>query len=71
MDFEKLVQFGMDSATAVYSDDSRAVERDRKRFESAVASQDVYSIEDIEKEVRNRMAEAVRRVNERFYKDNA
>jgi len=67
MDFEKLVEFGMDKATSVYSDDGSAVQRDTERFYTAIASQDVYTAEDIEKEVRNRMNEAVRRINEQFY----
>jgi len=66
MDFEKLVEIGMDKATSVYSDDGSAVERANRRFLDAIASQDVYTASDIEDEVRLRMNELVRQINERF-----
>ena len=66
MDFEKLVELGMDKATSVYSDDGSAVERSTRRFLDAIASQDVYTASDIEDEVRMRMNELVRQINERF-----
>lgn len=66
MNFEQLVELGMDKATSVYSDDGSMPERATRRFLDAVASQDVYTVEEIEKEVINRMNELVRRVNERY-----
>ena len=66
MDFEKLVELGMDKATSVYSDDGSMPERATRRFLDAIASQDVYTASDIEDEVRLRMNELVRRINERF-----
>lgn len=66
MNFEQLVELGMDKATSVYSDDGSMPERATRRFLDAVASQDVYTVEEIEKEVISRMNELVRRVNERY-----
>jgi len=66
MDFEKLVELGMSKATAVYSDSPYALEQDTRRFLDAIASQDVYTASDIEDEVRLRMNELVRQINERF-----
>lgn len=71
MDFNKLLELGMDSATARYSDDGSAVERDRKRFVDAVSSQDVYTLEEIEQAVTDKMNEAITRINEEFRKRNA
>ena len=71
MDFNKLLELGMDSATARYSDDGSAVERDRKRFVDAVASQDAYTLEEIEQAVTDKMNEAIARINEEFRKRNA
>jgi hypothetical protein len=66
MDFQKLVDLGMDSATAIYSDDGSAIERDRKRFVDAVASQDVYTLEQIEKAVSDEMNRIVAKMNEDY-----
>lgn len=66
MNFNKLLELGMDSATARYSDDGSAIERDRKRFVDAVASQDVYTLEEIEQAVTDKMNEAIARINEEF-----
>jgi hypothetical protein len=65
MDFETLVALGMDSATAIYSDDGSAIERDRKRYVDAIEAQDVYTLQQIESEVVDRMNEIVRKMNER------
>ena len=65
MDFETLVALGMDSATAVYSDDASAIERDRKRYHDSVASQDVWTLEQVDAGVRVSMEDAIKRINER------
>jgi len=66
MDFEQLVELGMDKATSWYSDDGSAPERAIRRLNEAIASQDVYTLSDIEDEVRMRMNELVRQINERY-----
>lgn len=66
MDFKKLMELGMDSATARYSDDGSAIERDRKRFVEAVASQDVYTLEEMEKAVSDEMNRIITKMNEEF-----
>ena len=66
MDFKKLLELGMDSATARYSDDGSAIERDRKRFVDAVASQDVYTLEEMEKAVSDEMNRIITKMNEEF-----
>lgn len=66
MDFKKLLDLGMDSATARYSDDGSAIERDRKRFVDAVASQDVYTLEEMEKAVSDEMNRIITKMNEEF-----
>ena len=66
MDFQKLMDLGMDSATARYSDDGSAIERDRKRFVDAVASQDVYTLEQIEQAVTDEMNRIITKMNEEF-----
>ncbi|MDA8874753.1 hypothetical protein N9H78_03675 [Winogradskyella sp.] len=66
MDFQKLMDLGMDSATARYSDDGSAIERDRKRFVDAVASQDVYTLEEIEQAVTDEMNRIIIKMNEEF-----
>lgn len=65
MDFEKLVELGMDKATARFSDDGSAIQRDAERFAKAIASQDVYTAEEIEAEVTRKMNEAIAKINER------
>jgi hypothetical protein len=66
MDFQKLMDLGMDSATARYSDDGSAIERDRKRFVDAVASQDVYTLEEIEQAVTDEMNRIITKMNEEY-----
>jgi hypothetical protein len=66
MDFQKLMDLGMDSATARYSDDGSAIERDRKRFVDAVASQDVYTLEQIEQAVTDEMNRIITKMNEEY-----
>ena len=66
MDFKKLLDLGMDSATARYSDDGSAIERDRKRFVDAVASQDVYTLEEMEKAVSDEMNRIITKMNEDY-----
>jgi|SaaInl85LU_5_DNA_1037374.scaffolds.fasta_scaffold31219_2 hypothetical protein len=66
MDFQKLMDLGMDSATARYSDDGSAIERDRKRFVDAVASQDVYTLEQIEKAVSDEMNRIITKMNDDY-----
>jgi hypothetical protein len=66
MDFQKLMDLGMDSATARYSDDGSAIERDRKRFVDAVASQDVYTLEQIEKAVSDEMNRIIIKMNDDY-----
>ena len=66
MDFKKLLELGMDSATARYSDDGSAIERDRKRFVDAVASQDVYTLEEMEKAVSDEMNRIITKMNEDY-----
>lgn len=66
MDFNKLLALGMDSATARYSDDGSAIERDRKRFVDAVASQDVYTLEQIEQAVSDEMNRIITKMNEDY-----
>lgn len=66
MDFEQLVELGMDKATSVYSDDGSMPERATRRLLDAIATQDVYTLSDIEDEVRMRMNELVRQINERY-----
>ena len=66
MDFNKLRDLGMDAATARYSDDASAIERDRKRFVDAVASQDVYTLEEMELAVRDEMNRVITKMNEEY-----
>ena len=66
MDFQKLMGLGMDSATARYSDDGSAIERDRKRFVDAVASQDVYTLEQIEQAVTDEMNRIITKMNDEY-----
>jgi hypothetical protein len=66
MDFTKLLELGMDSATARYSDDGSAIERDRKRFVDAVASQDVYTLEQMEQAVTDEMNRIITKMNEDY-----
>lgn len=66
MDFQKLMDLGMDSATARYSDDGSAIERDRKRFVDAVASQDVYTLEQVEQAVTDEMNRIITKMNEEY-----
>ena len=66
MDFNKLLELGMDSATARYSDDGSAIERDRKRFVDAVASQDAYTLEQIEQAVSDEMNRIITKMNEDY-----
>ena len=66
MDFNKLLELGMDSATARYSDDGSAIERDRKRFVDAVASQDAYTLEQVEQAVSDEMNRIITKMNEDY-----
>jgi len=66
MDFTKLLELGMDSATARYSDDGSAIERDRKRFVEAVASQNVYTLEEMELAVSDEMNRIITKMHEDY-----
>jgi hypothetical protein len=64
--FDKLVSLKYDTFTAVYSDDYSAIKRDEARYQDALASQDVFTNEEIDTAARERMAETIRKINERF-----
>lgn len=65
MDLQKLMDLGMDAATAIYSDDASAIGRDRNRYHEAVASQDVWTLEQVDAAVKVSMEDAIKRINER------
>ena len=64
--FDNLVNLKYDTFTAVYSDDYSAIKRDEARYQNAIASQDVFTDEAITTAAQERMAEAVRLINERY-----
>lgn len=61
--FERLVSLKTDTHTAYYSDDYSAVKRDKERYDNALASQSVFTDEEISAETTKRWNEMIARID--------